>query len=276
MGRIADQYFEMLETLDHLRAARKIDELLQGTDRTIPLLPALASEFTTEFGSFDVRSLPVIDLLRRFAPLRSDHARIERARSILEADLVLRPFLSEVERADRSISAVQLLRQHLGSHSHVRQAGLARSLGLDGREVAGLLRDLELDGQLVRQRIESTYELQLLPEKSPPPMVDVATPDPMPRRRWTPPSPGRTPPMPSTPPNRAQNRGCLAGFVSASSTPKIRPQRRRPKPRVKIKPWPKKRRSPAPGSTEWARRRTARYQKRIREGKSWRTGRPLD
>ncbi len=127
----------------------------------IGLLPEFTAATVAEYGRFDISSIPPVSLLAKFAAVRHDRARLESARAVLVPVPELAVFVGELDEALTRIATVKRLLAHLGEHPGVRQAGLGRALGEDGRVLANLLLYLEQDRQVVRIRVEKTYELYL-------------------------------------------------------------------------------------------------------------------
>ena len=86
---------------------------------------------------------------------------LEQARSYLAPIPDLHPWIEKLDQAVEDAGAAVTVVKRLADEPGVRQAGLARGMGLDGRRVRSILYWMERDGELVRVKDGSTHRLYL-------------------------------------------------------------------------------------------------------------------
>ena len=226
-----DRYYASFDVMQQAIRTHRYGELLRLASASTELVPALVRETKREYGNFELGSIPPIEHLCRFAPLRSDEARLLAARAVIERIPEVASWVEQIDEASTRIELVGRVLAAVALHPGRLQRDLGKALGVDGRMTAALVYDLEADRQLVRTREGRSWQLwprdaaPLLPDPtgassplhspgqtpgldsgaappSPPPRGQIVSPPllpPPPPPPPPPPTPAVLPPLPPPP-----------------------------------------------------------------------------
>jgi hypothetical protein len=158
---LVDAYYAKFEDLDRHRREGQIGELLSVASECLAMLPAVVDHARAAYGRWDISSSPAVGILRRFAPIRRDDARLEEAIAVLKSRPELSDWADELAEAIGDIEVVARICDLVRTEPGIVQAKLGKTLGVDGRKTSLIARDLETDSQLARVKAGNSYLLYL-------------------------------------------------------------------------------------------------------------------
>lgn len=165
-GAIDDPYFDTMALLQE--AVKKRDYTAAATlvRENLRHLPALIQEWSGDYGSFDIRSIPGLEQGGTVLALVGDDEGLQRMRELVLAAPELSPWFRFVERHEKDRNLFPAIIEAVHEHSGCLQSEIKGLVGEpDGRTVARLISYLEKAGKLARVKSGRTYKL--LPPNSP-------------------------------------------------------------------------------------------------------------
>lgn len=156
-----NQYYALFDRIELARRASDFDRVLALSMQGVELVPSLVRETIRLYGRFDLRSIPPVEYVCRFAPIRQDTALLRKTRSVVEPLPQLEYWVGAIDEAIERVDVVGRLIELIESTPGILQKDLGRLLGVHGRITAGLVRDLVLDGQLISERLGKSWSLSL-------------------------------------------------------------------------------------------------------------------
>ncbi len=158
---VVDRYYEEIRIAEQLRAEGRLEEGLAAALVNLDRVPALVSSMVSEYGSFDLDSIPPIEQGCLLAALLGDDAALSRIHSVVESRKELARWREVVLRARTDAATVRAALQHVEEHPGSLRSALGRIIGGDGRSVSELAYDLALGGLLRREKQGRSYALYL-------------------------------------------------------------------------------------------------------------------
>jgi hypothetical protein len=159
MASEVDQYFAEIYLASDLSKAGKTEEALAVALRNLARVPALITETVSEYGSFDIGSMPPIDVGCTLAAVLEDHQALEQIKAMVVAHAELEPFRRVVVQGYEDLETVRTIRAHVAANPGCVQSTLGKALGIDGRRTSSLIHQLLLAGFITRQGHGRNYAL---------------------------------------------------------------------------------------------------------------------
>lgn len=187
------RYFDLMQDLEGAKSRGDFDRAVASASSSVELLPQFVEAWKDEQhrvsgeARFDIATIPAIDTLCQLGPARGEADLLRQARNYLAPIAELAPWVDKLDQAiEDAAGAVEVVKR-LADDPGVRQAGLAKKLGLDGHRVRSTLYWMERDGEIVRVKDGKTHRLYLpmdapepkpsvepSPTTAPPPVADGA------------------------------------------------------------------------------------------------------
>jgi hypothetical protein len=139
------RYFALMRDLEDAKSRGDFDRALASASASVEMLPQFVEAWKRDQegiggeASFDLSSIPAIDTLCQLGPARGEIELLEQARSYLAHAQDLRPWVEKLDRAIEDATAAVTVVKRVADEPGLRQAGLARSMGLDGHRVRSTL-----------------------------------------------------------------------------------------------------------------------------------------
>lgn len=136
--------------------------MLKCCDKSIPLLAKLVDNYKKEFGSFDISSIPAIDLGCRYWAALNDTESLNKVKSVINAVPELRDGWGEyVECSFDDETLSRRLQGYIKENPGALQSKLGKALGVSGHDTTRLIGTLKNLGKIKRIKSGKTYEIYL-------------------------------------------------------------------------------------------------------------------
>lgn len=161
-----DAYFDTMGQLQAAVTERKYTEAATLVRENLRHLPALVQEWSRDYGSFDIRSIPALEQGGTVLALVGDDEGLARMRKLVQETPVLRPWAEYVEGHEKDRTLFPAIIEAVHENPNCLQTDVKSIVReVDGRRVARLISYLEKAGALARVKSGRTYKL--LPPDSP-------------------------------------------------------------------------------------------------------------
>lgn len=174
---VINRHFELNQQIEIAKAAGDFDRVLDTARQSVDqvrefvvawneqrLEGARRSGRSGDDLEWQVVKMPALEAIHQIAPARCERELIERARDVIADVPAMEDELAQLARDLEDADACQVLLRHLSANPGVKQAGMARGLGLDGHRVRSLLHWMERDNEIVRVPVGDTHCLYLPPD----------------------------------------------------------------------------------------------------------------
>lgn len=165
MAREVDRYYNQVGLPGELRKHGQTARALSLALDLLGVVPALIRETNHEYGCFNLQSIPPIEEGCILAALLDDERALADIRAVVERHPELQPWVTTVDQGDDNLRAVRAIRDELSRTPGTAQSGLAKVLGLDGRQVSRLVSYLSQAGQVRREMTGQSYTLNLVTDQ---------------------------------------------------------------------------------------------------------------
>lgn len=161
-----DAYFDTMGQLQAAVTERKYTEAAALVRENLRHLPAWVQEWSRDYGSFDIRSIPALEQGGTVLALVGDDEGLARMRELVQETPVLRPWAEHVEGHEKDRKLFPAIVEAVHENPNCLQTDVKSIVReVDGRRVARLISYLEKAGALARVKSGRTYKL--LPPDSP-------------------------------------------------------------------------------------------------------------
>jgi hypothetical protein len=142
---------EAISKRDYVRAARLARENLQ-------YIPAFVRSTKRSFGSFDITSIPALEVGGTMLALVGDDEGLDEMRRIVASSRALEPWAYEVEEHEENRKLFAAILEAVRQNPGCRQTNVKSLVGMeDGRRVSTLIAWLEKAGRITREKQGKTY-----------------------------------------------------------------------------------------------------------------------
>ena len=161
-----DAYFDTMGRLQAAVREHNYAEAASLVRENLRHLPAWVQEWSRDYGSFDVRSIPALEQGGTILALVGDDEGLARMRRVVETTPELSPWAENVERHEKDRKLFPAIIEAVHENPNCLQTEIKSLVHeTDGRRVARLISYLEKSGALARVKSGRTYKL--LPPDSP-------------------------------------------------------------------------------------------------------------
>lgn len=158
--RLVDTYYTSLEKINECKRNGDFGSMLMHCQLSISLLEPLINETKREFGTFDIKSIPAIEVSSIFHAVYGERGQLLNLKEVVEYFPDLEPWKETVEEAFVMQELASRIYQHVKDNEGCLQKELKKALGVeDGRLVSRVVYYMALVGKLGREQQGSTYRL---------------------------------------------------------------------------------------------------------------------
>jgi len=155
-------YFDLLGRIKDWRSKHKYDRMLKCCSASLRFLPNLVAQEKREYGSFQISSIPAIEVGCRYWAALGMRRQLEAVGAVVSDVPELRDgWLEVVDQARADADLADRIRECLDKNPCTHQNKLGRLVSASGRDTSRLVQTMENLGQVRQQRIGKTYELYL-------------------------------------------------------------------------------------------------------------------
>jgi hypothetical protein len=158
---ISNRYFKLLEQIQAALSHYQYGRALQLSYESLPLVPGLIAESRRDYGSFDIGSIPCIEVAARFSSAQGDVVRLQDLRAWASSLPDLEPWLATIDKRIEAARAQPRVLVLIDVEPGHLQNKLPKALGVSGRLTGRLVVDMEHLGLLKRVASGKSYALYL-------------------------------------------------------------------------------------------------------------------
>jgi hypothetical protein len=135
--------------------------MLSYCDNSLPKIPALIKETKHDFGSFDLKSIPAIEIGLIFWAVFENRSKITKIQNLVNQYPDLEPWKNNVNESFETLDLVNKI-MGLLKESSIKQNEIKLMIGqIDGKKVSNILYYLDLIGKVERVKNGNTYEVKI-------------------------------------------------------------------------------------------------------------------
>ncbi len=158
--KLVDTYYTFLDKINECKRKKDFDSMLMHCQLSISLLEPLINETKREFGTFDIKSIPAIEVSSIFHAIYGEKGQLLNLKEIVEYFLELEPWKKTIEEAFTMEELASRIYQHVKDNEGCLQKELKKTLGVeDGRQLSRIVYYMELVGKLKRKTSGNTHSL---------------------------------------------------------------------------------------------------------------------
>jgi hypothetical protein len=158
--RTSDAYFDTMSRMQAAVSNRDFEGAARLVHENLRYIPNWVRETCSEYGSFDIRSIPALEQGGTVLALLADDEGLVRMQEIVASIRELEPWVEEVERHQHDRRLFHVILDAVAAHPNCLQTDIKGLVGeADGHRVANLLWYLDRAGKVVRIKAGRTYRL---------------------------------------------------------------------------------------------------------------------
>lgn len=158
--KLVDTYFTLLGKIEECKRKRDFNTMLMHCQMSISLLESLIEQTKKEFGSFDINSIPAIELGSTFWAIYGIEGQLLNLKEVIDYFPELKPWEGIVERAFTMKDLASRIYQYVKNNDGCLQKDLKKALEVeDGRLISNAIYYMELIGKIERKKTGKTYYL---------------------------------------------------------------------------------------------------------------------
>jgi len=158
--RLVDTYYTLLDKINECKRKEDFDSMLMHCQLSISLLEPLINETKREFGTFDIKSIPAIEVSSIFHAIYGEEGQLLNLKEVVEYFPELEPWKKTIEEAFVIEGLASKIYQYVKANEGCLQKELKKALGVeDGRLVSRVVYYMALVGKLERKKLGNTYSL---------------------------------------------------------------------------------------------------------------------
>ena len=160
LKELVDTYYILLGKIGECKRKKDFDAMLMHCQLSISLLEPLIEESKKEWGSFDIQSIPAIELGSIFHAIYGEEGQLLNLKEIVEYLPEIEPWKKTIEKAFAMKELASNIYQHVKANDGCLQKELKEALRVeDGSLVSNVVYYMALVGKLDRGKRGNTYAL---------------------------------------------------------------------------------------------------------------------
>ena len=158
--KLVGMYFELLNKIEEYKREKDFNKMLICCQKSISLLEPLIEQTKKEFGTFDIKSIPAIEIGSNFWAIYGEEDQLLNLKEVVEYFPELEPWKKTIEKAFTMKELASRIYRYVRKNEGCLQKELKKTLEIkDGRLVSNIVYYMELVGKLKRKKIGNTYSL---------------------------------------------------------------------------------------------------------------------
>ena len=159
---LVNKYFELLGDIQELKKEENFKKMLKYCQRSLQLLEPLIVDTISQYGGFDIKSIPAIEIGVSFWTIIEDTDKLLNVKEIVDYFPELNPWKEIVKEAFIEKDTVSEISKYIKNNKGFEQKNLKKVLSnSDGRMISRVCYYMELMGRLKREKKGNTYSLFL-------------------------------------------------------------------------------------------------------------------
>lgn len=156
-----DEYFQLLNFISESKKKKNFEKMLLYCDNSLPKIPALIRETKRDYGKFDLKSIPAIEIGLIFWAAYENKSKILQVQSLVNKYPDLEPWKTNVNEAFENLDLVSKIMELL-KKSSVKQSEIKTIMGQnDGKKISNILYYLDQIGKVERVKNGNSYDVKI-------------------------------------------------------------------------------------------------------------------
>ena len=155
------EYYAFMQAMQEAEKARDFSKMLLYVEKSIPVLHKFVDDTKKAFGSFDIGSIPAIDIACRYWAVLGEREKLQQLKTVLERKNELKKWAPSVQGAFEDADLAVKIQEHLKMKPGSLQNQLGKVLGVSGRDTARIVATLDKLGKIRREEESKTYRLYM-------------------------------------------------------------------------------------------------------------------
>jgi len=162
--KLVGVYFDLLNKIEQSKKEKDFNKMLMYCQMSISLLEPLIEQTKKEFGMFDIKSIPAIEIGSVFLAIYGMRGQLLNFKEVIEYFPELNPWRESIERAITMQNVASKIYRYVKNNEGCLRAELKKALGVeDGRMVSRVVYYMELIGKLKKEKSGKIYSLSINP-----------------------------------------------------------------------------------------------------------------
>lgn len=158
--KLVDAYFELLNKIEEYKREKDFNNMLMHCQMSVSLLEPLIEQTKKEFGTFDIKSIPAIEIGSTFWAIYGAEGQLLNLKEVVEYFPEIEPWKETIEKAFTMKELASRIYRYVRENKGCLQKELKKALGVEeGRLVSNVVYYMELVGKLERKKVGNTYSL---------------------------------------------------------------------------------------------------------------------
>ena len=158
--KLVNKYFELLGDIQELKTEENFKKMLKYCQRSLQLLDPLINDTISQYGSFDIKSIPAIEIGVSFWAIIEDTDKLLIVKEIVDYFPELNPWKEIVKEAFVQKDTASEISKYIKNNKGFEQKNLKKVLSNnDGRMISYVCYYMALMGRLKREKKGNTYLL---------------------------------------------------------------------------------------------------------------------
>ncbi len=160
--RLVDEYYVLLGKINECKGKGDYDSMLMHCQLSISLLESLINETKREFGEFDIKSIPAIEVGSIFHAIYGEREQLCNLKEVVECFPELETWENTIEEAFVMEGLTSMIYKYVKDNEGCLQKELKKVIGVeDGRLVSRVVYYMALVDKLERKKVGNTYSLSV-------------------------------------------------------------------------------------------------------------------
>ncbi|MDP2815950.1 MAG: hypothetical protein Q8O19_04660 [Rectinemataceae bacterium] len=156
---VSKKYFEFLTQIEQAERQGDYPAMLRLCFNSLPLISLWVEHEVREYGGFDPKCIPAIEVACKYLGYVNDLDGIERVEKVVKGSPHLEAWQKTVDSARQTGELAQKVFEHIEQNPGCIQSKLADELGMENESVRELCYYLERTGNLRREKSGRSYAL---------------------------------------------------------------------------------------------------------------------
>jgi len=154
-----NNYYTYMDKMQAAEKSNNIADALEYVKKTIPFLDQFVDDTIASYGTFDIGTIPAIDIGCRYWPALGDMNNLSLLKEAVENKKELKNWQSSIEKAFIDVELSGRIKVYLQNNPGQYQNTFGKELNVSGKDTTRIVKNLEKLGLVKREVDGKTYKL---------------------------------------------------------------------------------------------------------------------
>lgn len=155
------EYYEFMRAMQEAEKKRDFRKMFYYVEKTILVLHKFVENTKRAYGSFDIVSIPVIEIACRYWAVLGERDKLQKLKKVLEEKKELGNWTQSIHVALHDADLADRIQTYLKEKPGALQNQIGKALNVSGRDTARIIGTLDKLGKVRREQVGKTYKLYL-------------------------------------------------------------------------------------------------------------------